>query len=95
MNDLHGDSADVRNGRSEDVGLNALELIALEQYYLGEEDRRTHELKALEDRLTRRMEDLEALEAKLNQGLNALHAMEARLNKELNALEAKGVTPEK
>jgi predicted nucleic acid-binding Zn-ribbon protein len=87
MKDLHGDAA-ARGGEREDMGLNALELLALEQYYLGEEDRRTRELNALEDRLTRRMEALDALEAKLTQGLNAVQEMEARLKKELNALEA-------
>jgi uncharacterized protein YPO0396 len=88
MKDLHGDIVDVRDAKRDDISLNALELLALEQYYLGEEDRRARELKALEDRLTQRVDALEILEARLTEGLNTVHALEARLKNELDALVA-------
>lgn len=87
MNDLHRDAADVRDGKREDISLDALELRALEQYYLAEETRMTRELKALEERLTQRANALEVLEARLTQGLNAVAALEARLKQALNVLE--------
>jgi len=88
MKDVHGDLADIRKegGTREETGLNALELIALEQYYLGEGDRRARELTALENRLIQRLDALAALEARLTQRLNSVHALEIRLKQELHAL---------
>jgi len=86
MKDLHGDAADVREDGKIDTSLDAIELDALEQYYLGEEAKRIRELNALEERLTRRVSSLEALEARLTQGLNELHSLETRLKQELNGL---------
>jgi len=90
MEEAYRHTAELREKEAakKEISLNALELIALEQYYLGEEDRRALELRALEERLTQRVTALEALEARLTQRLDAVHALEARLKYELGILGA-------
>ncbi len=85
-----GEAAGIRKsgpGKGVETSFDAVELIALEQHYLGEEARITRELKLLEDRLTRKENALEALEARLTQGLNTLADLEARLRQGAKSLE--------
>jgi len=91
LHPLRGERADTKEsdpGKGVETILDAMELIALEQHYLGEEVRITRELKSLEDRLTRKENALEALEARLTLGLKTLADLEARLRQRAKLSES-------